>query len=291
MDSKCESATPLRQYDSLVTEPQTNLRGTPTGPHGELPPTTLEVLLEVPRVATVLLLVVVPIACWAWIVPMARDMYGSMTGASRWMMTGSWDATHVLLLGVMWVVMMTGMMLPSAAPAILIYGAAVRRKPGLNAVSLVYALAGGYLTVWAFFSVLATALQRFLGQRLVLSPMMEPTKPVTGAALLIIAGLYQFTPLKNACLRACQSPFGSLMSRWRAGVRGAFRMGVEHGSYCLGCCWALMLLLFAGGVMNLAVIAALTQFVILEKTGLLGKYATLISGATLVAAGLWMLVA
>jgi hypothetical protein len=118
---------------------------------------------------------------------------------------------------------------------------------------------------------------------------MEPTRPVTGGVLLIVAGVYQVTPFKQACLRACQSPFGHLMRRWREGVGGAFRMGVEHGLHCLGCCWALMLLLFAGGVMNLAVIGSLTLFVILEKTGVLGRQGARISGAILVVSGLWML--
>ena len=257
----------------------------------ETAPTTLEVLLELPRLPIAVLLVVLPIACGVWLVAMARDMYGPMTGASRWMMTTSWDAAHVLLLWAMWVVMMIGMMLPSAASALLVYGAAVRRRHGLNAGALTYSLAAGYVTVWVLFSVFATALQRLLGQQMILSPMMEPTRPMAAGVLLIVAGLYQFTPLKHACLRACQSPFGYLMSRWRDGVRGAYRMGVGHGFYCLGCCWALMLLLFAGGVMNLAVIVALAQFIVLEKTGLLGRHGTRISGGLLTVVGLWMLMA
>ena len=119
--------------------------------------------------------------------------------------------------------------------------------------------------------------------------MMEVTRPAVGATLLLIAGLYQLTPLKHACLRTCRSPLGFLIGRWRPGVSGAFVMGLEHGASCVGCCWALMLLLFAGGVMNLAVIGALTAFVAFEKVASFGMRSTRVSGALLVAAGLWML--
>jgi predicted metal-binding membrane protein len=119
---------------------------------------------------------------------------------------------------------------------------------------------------------------------------METTTPAAGATLLIIAGVYQFTPMKHACLRRCQSPFGFLMSHWRNGLSGAFRMGLEHGAYCVGCCWALMMLLFAGGVMNLAVIAALTAFVAFEKLARFGVQGARISGLLLVLAGVWMMV-
>jgi predicted metal-binding membrane protein len=142
--------------------------------------------------------------------------------------------------------------------------------------------------VWAAFSVGATALQRLLAALLVVSPMMEVTSRNAGAMLLMIAGVYQMTPLKHACLRTCQSPLGFLMSRWRPGAGGAFRMGIEHGALCVGCCWALMLLLFAGGVMNLAVIAALTVLVAFEKLTRFGVYGARISGILLIAAAVWM---
>ena len=252
------------------------------------PPTLLEGALQSGRSALVILLVAVPLVSWIWIVVMARDMYGPMTGASRWMMTSTWDAPHLLLLWAMWAVMMTGMMLPSAAPMILLYASAMRRKQLSNATTLVYALAAGYLATWALFSVLATALQRALAGLLLLSPMMEPTRPGMGAVLLVIAGVYQMTPLKQACLTACASPLGFLLRGWRDGVGGAFRMGMEHGLYCFGCCWALMLLLFVGGVMNLAVIAALTLFVAFEKMGLFGRRGARITGSLLIVFGVWM---
>ena len=220
---------------------------------------------------------------------MARDMYGPMTGASAWMMTPRWDAPHLALLWAMWAVMMTGMMLPSAGPMILLAGDAAPEPDRRTWARDTYALSLGYLVVWALFSVGATALQWGLAQMLVLNPMMEVSGRRAGAVFLLMAGLYQVTPWKQACLNACQSPLAFLMGRWRSGVWGAFRTGVEHGAYCLGCCWALMLLLFAGGVMNLTVIAALTAFVSFEKIAAAGVQSARVSGALLVAAAAWMI--
>ena len=255
----------------------------------ERPPTILESALRCDRAPAVVLLVLLPAVSWMWIIVMARDMYGPMTGASAWMMTLNWDFRHLLLLWAMWAVMMTGMMLPSASPLVLLYGAGARRSEEGTA-GRIYALAAGYLVVWTLFSLGATALQRALAALLLVSPMMEVTSSRMSAALLLVAGAYQLTPLKHACLRTCQSPLGFLMSRWRSGASGAFRMGLEHGAYCVGCCWALMLLLFAGGVMNLTVIAALTVFVGFEKLAPLGLHGARVSGILLVAAGFWILV-
>jgi predicted metal-binding membrane protein len=225
----------------------------------------------------VALLVFVPAACWGWIVVLARDMYGPMNGASAWMMTLHWDAPHLFLLWLMWAVMMTGMMLPSATPMIVLTG-------GRSA----YFVALGYLTAWGGFSVAATVLQWQLTRLLLVTPMMEMSSRRGGAVLLALAGLYQLTPLKQACLTSCQTPMAFLMRRWRSGWSGAFHMGVEHGAFCIGCCWALMLLLFAGGVMNLAVIAALTVFVAFEKLIPLGAWGPRGSGLLLVALAAWL---
>src|SRR5687768_2667370 len=200
------------------------------------PPTVIESGLRYNRTAAVVLMIVLPLVSWMWIVVMARDMYGPMTGASAWMMTAVWDVRHLALLWAMWAVMMLGMMLPSASPMLLLYGGIARRSaPAASAASgQIYAFAAGYLVVWAVFSVGATALQRLLSTLLFVSPMMEARGPVVGAVLLFIAGAYQLTPIKQACLRTCQSPLGFLMSRWRPGVAGAFRMGLEHGALCVG---------------------------------------------------------
>ena len=149
----------------------------------ERPPTILESALGSARSSSALLLIVMPAIAWLWIAVMARDMYGPMTGASAWMMTSNWDAAHWLLLWAMWAVMMTGMMLPSASPFILLYGVAARRSAQQTAATQTYALAAGYLVVWTAFSLGATVLQRLLARLLVVSPMMEVTSAQAGAAL------------------------------------------------------------------------------------------------------------
>jgi predicted metal-binding membrane protein len=228
--------------------------------------------------------------CWAWLVPMARDMYGTMTGAAAWMMTGTWDFPHQVLLFAMWVIMMFGMMLPSSAPTLLLYAAVVRRSPeSHNAAGRLYAFAAGYLLAWTAFSLVATVLQLLLRHWLLLSPMMEVSNRVFGGALLLLAGLYQLTPYKHACLKSCRSPAAFIVQHWKPGVAGALRLGLEHGLYCLGCCWALMLLLFVGGVMNLWWIGLLTIFVLLEKLAPLGAQGGRLSGILIIALGIWRL--
>jgi predicted metal-binding membrane protein len=252
--------------------------------------TAIESLLRHPSALLLLVILLVTALCWWWIVVMARDMYGSMLGPSAWMMTLVWDTPHLVLLVAMWAVMMAGMMLPAAAPLLLLYAGAVRnRGEGRGAWLQVYALAAGYLVVWTVFSVGAAALQRLLARLLLLTPMMEPATPVAGAVVLAAAGIYQLTPLKRVCLRVCRSPMSFLTQHWRAGRAGAFRMGVDHGIHCLGCCWALMLLLFAGGVMNLFVITALTVWVLAEKFAPFGEQSGRVSAALLLATAGWML--
>jgi predicted metal-binding membrane protein len=250
--------------------------------------TWLDAALRHDRTPLLILFVALPVVCWSWIVVMARDMYGPMTGASAWMMTPEWDAPHLALLWAMWAVMMTGMMLPSAGPMILLAGDTDRSSGRRAGTRPTYLLALGYLVVWAVFSIAATVLQWQLGRLLVLTPMMEASSRTIAAAFLAVAGVYQWTPWKGACLAACQSPLAFLMRRWRSGAWGAFRMGLEHGAYCVGCCWALMLLLFAGGVMNLAVIAALTAFVAFEKLAPVGVHSARLSGLLLIAVAGWM---
>jgi predicted metal-binding membrane protein len=169
------------------------------------------------------------------------------------------------------------MMLPSAAPMILLIDGGRGHVVAL-----------GYLSVWTAFSVGATALQWLLTKLMILTPMMEMSSPSASALLLAIAGIYQVTPLKQACLTTCQSPMAFLTREWRSGAFGVFRMGVEHGVHCVGCCWALMALLFVGGVMNLSVIAALTVFVAFEKLVPLGVWGPRVTGAALLLASAWL---
>lgn len=247
------------------------------------------------RVVLALVLCLVAAVSWAWIVAMARDISGAGDGAAAWMMTRSWDAPHLFLLWGMWAVMMAAMMLPSAFPIMLLYARAARaaraHRDASRAAKRAYGVVAGYLLVWAGFSAAATILQRGLSAVLFVSPMTEPAEPMTAGVLLLIAGGYQMTPLKRACLRSCRSPLAFLMRRWEPGWKGAVRMGAHHGLYCLGCCWALMLLLFAGGVMNLWVIAALTAWVMLEKLVALGRLGSYLGGLGLVVTGTWILIA
>lgn len=222
---------------------------------------------------------------------MGVDMYGPMTGASAWMMTPVWDAPHLLLLFLMWTVMMVAMMLPSVSPLLLLYGGVARRTsaPGYSP-AFVYLVALGYLLVWAFFSLVATVSQRLLTESFVLNPMMETGSRVTSGVLLIVAGLYQWMPMKRACLKNCRAPLSFLTEHARPGPAGALRLGLWHGLYCVGCCWALMLLLFAGGVMNLTVIIALAVFVAIEKLAPFGEATRWLAGAALVAGGGYLIV-
>jgi predicted metal-binding membrane protein len=219
--------------------------------------------------------------CWGWIAPMAVDMYGPMTGCSAWMMTRNWDFTHQALLFAMWAVMMIGMMLPSAAPVVFLYASVVRRNAARERVlARVFAFAAGYLVVWIIFSLMATALQLWLTKASLLSPMMELRSRWFGGALVLMAGAYQFTPWKRKCLECCRCPVD------RA---GAFQSGLRNGLSCLGCCWALMLLLFVGGVMNLWWLTVLTIFVVVEKLTTHWSQGPRLAGVLLLAAGVWIL--
>jgi len=254
--------------------------------------TLLERVLDLNRLIVLTGLAGACVLAWAWIVPMARDMYGPMSGPAAWMMTPVWDASHVVLLFAMWTVMMTGMMLPSAAPTVLLYAAIVRHTQEAIASARAYTFAAGYLVVWTMFAAGAVVIQRVLTSQLLLSPMMELSSRRASAVVLALAGVYQLTPFKRACLSVCRSPASFVATHWRNGAGGALRMGIAHGLYCLGCCWALMLLLFAGGVMHLPTIALLTVFVLLEKLLPLGRHTssfTWVTGIALLALAVWQL--
>jgi predicted metal-binding membrane protein len=185
----------------------------------------------------------------------------------------------------MWAVMMAGMMAPSAAPVFLLY-AKTRAARGEGMTSPAVLLFGsGYLTVWTAFSVCAALAQGALHQAALLSPAMKVASPRIAGAILIAAGVYQLTPWKQKCLTHCRSPLGFLMTQWRQGLRGAFQMGLSHGLFCVGCCWALMGILFAVGVMNLVWVAVLTAVVLLEKVGPAGAIAARVAGVALVVFG------
>ena len=191
----------------------------------------------------------------------------------------------------MWWVMMLGMMLPSAAPMILTFAALQRRKRERDQPYVPTAMfVAGYLVVWGVFSLAATAAQWALQQGALLSPMLALTSPLAGGVLFILAGIYQFTPLKNACLRQCRSPFAFVLNHWRDGSYGALRMGASHGLYCLGCCWVLMALLFAVGVMNLIGVAVIAALVFVEKLLRGGVWVGRAGGGAMAVFGVWLMV-
>jgi predicted metal-binding membrane protein len=183
----------------------------------------------------------------------------------------------------MWSVMMIGMMLPSAMPMILVFGAigARRRERGESYIPMAVFTAS-YVLVWVGFSLLAAFAQWPLGAEMRVGPLF-------GALIVLAAGAYQLTPLKTACLRHCRSPLQFLMTHWREGRGGALRMGIEHGAYCLGCCWVLMALLFVGGAMNLLWAAALAAFVFIEKLLPGGRWIARGSGVALLGYGAYLL--
>ena len=192
--------------------------------------------------------------------------------ASEMMTLAPWTAIDALFMFLMWAVMMVGMMVPSATPVILLYAHVVRHNAkDSEPLVPISAFFAGYLVVWTVFSATATAMQYGLEQAALLSPMIISISPVFGGFVLLVVAIYQWTPYKDACLRRCRSPVWFLSTYWQDGTSGAFRMGLVHGAYCLGCCWALMLLLFVGGVMNLLFIAAITIFVLVEKVLLRGR--------------------
>jgi predicted metal-binding membrane protein len=201
-------------------------------------------------------------------------------------------ARDLVLLLVMWWIMMVGMMLPSAAPMILTFARINRGKRARGQTYTPTALfTAGYLLAWGGFSVAATLAQWGLERASLLAPMaMKTTSPLLGGLLFIAAGLYQLTPLKSVCLRSCRSPFDFVVNHWRDGAGGALRMGVEHGLYCLGCCWILMALLFAVGAMNLLWVAALAAVVLVEKLFPAGLWIARIGGLLLIAWGAWLIV-
>jgi predicted metal-binding membrane protein len=224
---------------------------------------------------------------WLWLVRASLDMYGDMTGWSAWMMRATWDARFTALIFAMWSAMMAGMMLPSAAPAVLIYARVARSGPAPERPVLrAYLFAAGYLVCWTAFSAAATALQLALSRAALMNPMMELATPWLSAAVLVVAGLYQWSRWKRACLERCRTPAAWIVENWRRGPLGALHMGIAHGMYCVGCCWALMLLLFAGGVMSLWVIAALSVFALVEKLGPLGEWGDRAVGSILLAGGI-----
>ena len=189
---------------------------------------------------------------------------------------------------VMWSVMMVGMMVPSVAPTILLYAAMVRKNHEQGralAAASIFTL--GYLIAWTGYSVVAALLQVLLTKFALMSPFLVSTSSALTAGILVVAGIYQWLPVKDMCLEYCRSPMYFIMGRWQPGNYGAVKMGFENGIYCIGCCWALMLVMFVGGVMNLLLMAILAGFFIMEKLAPFGQFTARVVGALLIGLGVW----
>jgi predicted metal-binding membrane protein len=200
-----------------------------------------------------------------------------------------WTAWDLVLVFLMWAVMMVGMMVPAASPTILLFVEINRRsheQQGTLAATGQFLL--GYLTAWTGFSIVATIAQWGLLTAALVSPMMESKSNALGAGLLLMAGLFQFSRLKYACLAHCRSPLGFLATEWREGSWGAFGMGLKHGVYCLGCCWALMGLLFAFGVMNLLWIAGLSFLILAKKIAPFERLVSWVVGLGFIGWAAWL---
>jgi predicted metal-binding membrane protein len=226
---------------------------------------------------------------WAYLVHLNRHMTspseGTMMPAMGMVMNQPWGAGDLLLTFVMWAVMMVGMMAAPALPVLLLFAGMHARRVDRGGAPAVPSFGLGYLIVWLAFSACATAAQWALHEGALLSATMATSSTPVAGGILIAVGAYQLTPLKTGCLSRCQSPLGFLMSNWRDGASGAFLMGVRHGAFCLGCCWALMAVLFVVGVMNLAWVGVLTLFILAEKIGPTGVRVSRAGGAILIALG------
>ena len=223
---------------------------------------------------------------------------GDSSIAGMLMSPVTWTPGYALLMFVMWWLMMIAMMLPSAAPMVLLHAAVTRKglahadkgaanAPAHRLLSATAAFVTGYLVIWGVFSLVAVVAQWALERGGLLCAMMS-TSRFLGSSLLLAAGLWQLTPLKTVCLRHCKSPIGFLSTHWRPGVGGAFRMGTKHGEFCLGCCWSLMALLFYAGVMNLVWIIGLSLFALAEKMMPAGVAFGRVTGVLLIAWGVWL---
>jgi predicted metal-binding membrane protein len=246
-------------------------------------------------------LFVLTLLAWAYVAWLAHMMDASMPDMAA--MPGmdmssmapaftAWSPAHFLFMLTMWAVMMVGMMTPSAAPMILIYGQVARQARTLRSN---FAPAGwfaaGYLLSWTLFALAATAAQFGLERAALLTPMMASASKYFGGAVLILAGTYQWMPLKDSCLAQCRAPLAFVQRHggFRPGIGGSLRLGALHGAYCIGCCGALMALLFVVGVMNLLWIAGLMIFVLAEKIVPGGRILGRLAGLAAIAAGCWIL--
>ena len=254
----------------------------------------LDTLLRRDRAIVGTALVAIVLLAWLYLFHHSGAMPG-MTMADKPSMTMSHnhagDVVEVMLLFVMWTVMMIAMMVPAAAPMILTFAMVQRKRREQDQASIPTALfLLGYAVVWTAYAAAAALAQWRLHEADLLSTAMASASAWLGGVLLLVAGVFQWTSLKDACLAKCRSPLSFVMTEWREGATGAFVMGTRHGAYCVACCWALMALLFVVGVMNLLWVVGLTVFVLAERVLPGGPAVSRAAGALLVVAGVIVLV-
>ncbi len=252
----------------------------------------LRALLRHDRAVTVGSLLVLILLAWGWLFLGAGIEMEQMDmgGGEIMLMAPEWTARYAALVFLMWVIMMLAMMLPSTAPAILLAGALMRQRDGGHIIGPTGLFVSGYVTIWCGFSLAATGLQWGLDRAGLLSGDMASGSATLAGVLLVAAGLYQWTPLKQSCLVQCRSPYEHLLRYWRQGTMGPMLAGVRHGLFCLGCCWVLMGLLFVGGLMNVLWIGGLALLVFIEKLLPRGPWVTRWAGVALVAWGAIVLI-
>lgn len=243
----------------------------------------LERLLRCDRTVALAALVAASLLAWAYLLA-GMGMHSMSMPDMATSMGASWTASHFALMLVMWSIMMVAMMLPSAAPTILLFATIERRRSEVDPFPAVATFAAGYVLVWTGFSVAATVLQWQLDRLRLLSPHFSVASALLSGFILIAAGAYQFTPWKQACLRNCRSPLEFISANWS---HGPFGIGWRHGLYCVGCCWMLMLLLFVGGVMNMLWVALIALFVLAEKTVPKAEWVSYAAGIAFLAWGCW----
>ena len=252
--------------------------------------TSIEWVLKRDRLIVITGLAAVSLLAWAYMFYLAGKMGNMKVGMDMALaQIVPWEMIDLLTF-VMWTVMMVAMMVPSASPMVLLLSTVNRKRfPERSPLAPTAIFVLGYLVVWTLFSLIATLAQWGLHSAALLSPTMVSTSPILGAAVLIAAGLFQWTPLKSACLKHCRSPLEFLTRNWREGIGGALLMGLRHGGVCTGCCWALMALLFVAGVMNLLWVGLIAIFVLAEKIFPGGDLMGRAAGGVLVLAGLILL--
>lgn len=257
-------------------------------------PGTLERLVRRDRLLMAAALAATVVLAWAYLVRAAAGMQAMATEAQMHAAMGmadmhAWGLADWFGLLLMWAIMMIAMMLPSAAPVILLVLGMYRRRVEPQARVAAAAFVAGYLVAWTAFSVAASAAQVGLHRATLMAPDMRLSSSVLSGAILIAAGVYQWLPVKNTCLSHCQSPFGFLSQHWREGTVGGFLLGLRHGLFCVGCCWLLMTLLFVVGVMNLLWVAVLAAFVLIEKLFDRGALLARLAGVAVAAWGISLL--